>query len=1443
MRESKRKKLLSLYCAAFCLSVTGLAVVARKPDATQAKAYVADTFETSAIDCTPAQTLPEELNCADKRKGLLLSSGTEKSELAFNKNLCGDFSMDFRVFSDTTCGLTAVKNSKPSNTDLDLSLLSFEFSDIGGKSFKLYINGGGAYNNVSPNCYVQYNDMTGGIYYYDPKLADIIASNPGYQPTGTTEYMNENEVYTVINGTTFSNLAYFENGELSVKKAQSTQVLFSPEDMTVKVRAGTGKYYTVWDFSKEYNDGKKGEVLSRFTDYSVKIVLEKITSGATANMLIYNVCDMPFESYFESNKVQIFANGAENAVVGQKYTLPEAKVFSLVGGVQEFDGTVEAEYNDETIECENGWFIPETAGKYKLIYRLGNAVKEYAIEAFNEKDVINNYYIAGEYAEEVAKGAEICISEAKVVSNLVKNYSYIVPEVQLYLDGEKVRDFGKSDREYRVTLENNGHYMLRYFFENSLIPEKIFEFEVGDDTVSFVGINENETRFTGNILDLSSARAIVNGVEHAVSVEVTKPDGQVEKANKITLSGAGIYSVKLTYGEKSKTYSVKATNSVTDMFSSEKSVLSAATLPFTKLDGGLKVDAKYDGESVKYNGLIDFANKRKDDVFIRMLINPSEYRKADFYQYTIVLTDETNSENCLYVTCESTKTTNGSIISSYVRAGFGTKVAGVQNTGSYYYDYYGRTINSGFSGVFPCLDDCYMEYSYDSSANVVYARVNGKMTIVADLNREDIFGSKFEGFSTGKAELKIIVEKVQTGASYYITEIDRVKLSDNHVSDGKAPEIHINTEEYSYGALPAGTVNRAYPIFSAEAFDGFHGYINVGINVYSGYGKETQKEISVENNAFVPTEAGKYTIVYSARDYFGNLSKETLEVSVDNEAEALYANLMKDGNIVVDPKEECFVGEKVALLDCNYGGGSGNVKVFVSVTKDGKEIALQGKTFLASSAGIYSVKYKISDYINNVVTFEYTVKASVSDAPIIVSEAILPYALINGKSAELTPVSAIDYSDNGKSAEITLDVNYKGKISEKVDYRHFVPNVEKDGDVVELIFNARGANGVTQRKYEIVVKKPVENSILDCSKLFVSSDNVSIAQQQNSPNMNDGGVVFETSENANVRFINYLPKNIRAEFLVKENKKNFSALSVTITDSVYRENCVTIKYLNSEKLYMQLNDGRQYLLDGSFGGLPINFSMSGNRLMDTTNALIGEIRQYDNGNAFNGFISNKLMLQISFEGVSGESEVLMRKLQEQQLGAIKDETFPEYVTNGELKKQCVVGEKLLLPSASGFDVVFGESRVTVSVKQGSKYIKSVDNVSLNEADASRNYEIQCSARGMFTITYQATDEAGNTSRTVRLFVYIKSDTKPNVSVAWNQPKKVAIGTSVTLPEASVISEEACTVTILVLNPNGRLTTGSDRSYTFAIAGKYKIRYYVQDSDYNAVIKEFEIIAE
>ncbi len=187
---------------------------------------------------------------------------------------------------------------------------------------------------------------------------------------------------------------------------------------------------------------------------------------------------------------------------------------------------------------------------------------------------------------------------------------------------------------------------------------------------------------------------------------------------------------------------------------------------------------------------------------------------------------------------------------------------------------YGTPLNFAFGGALPYQEvgDKRISLSWDVEEKKVYG--NGAMIIDLD---EPIFYREnlWDGFTNGEVFVEISAENYSASTcNFVIGDILGVDLTASEHKDESKPEIKVEVPEGEIFAR----VNEPFKIYTASATDTYDESVKLNTKVYYNY-IGNKNIIDIENGAFTPKTEGIYTIVYTATDKSGNETQKRVEVT------------------------------------------------------------------------------------------------------------------------------------------------------------------------------------------------------------------------------------------------------------------------------------------------------------------------------------------------------------------------------------------------------------------------------------------------------------------------------------------------------------------------------------------------------------------------------------
>ncbi|MGN1053590.1 MAG: hypothetical protein ACI4SH_09410, partial [Candidatus Scatosoma sp.] len=671
--------------------------------------------------------------------------------------------------------------------------------------------------------------------------------------------------------------------------------------------------------------------------------------------------------------------------------------------------------------------------------------------------------------------------------------------------------------------------------------------------------------------------------------------------------------------------------------------------------------------------------------------------------------------------------------------------------------------------------------------------------------------------------------------AYLITSIDGQPLGNESVRDVTPPEIYIDTQGYGNKA-PIGGVGRQYKIFAARAFDRGEGAAtNVEASVWLYYGTASAVEYPLSGRVFVPDMPGVYTILFTSSDATGNVSTIGYNVSV---AEKLPTISLAG---LDDVQDAYFVGETFVSPQFKADGGSGEKTVELALLKDDRVQPL-GDTYFFESDGLYILRVTVTDYLGFMRIFEKELHVTVSDKP-IVRFPEMPAAFINGSTYELPEFEATDYT-SGAPVPANIQISVFTDVNEQPtvlpEGNTFTPQFGAEVSMVTVRVTAKTAQGEEVSKdYEIPLLH-VKDDIggLHMEKLFLTDGVVA------SPDRLYTEFVAKRSDAWFMLANPVIADGLNLEFGGDGAKINFSTLTVTLADAA--DPSIAVSFSLSVRTDSQsaftASGGKVALVHGSFAeNNHFRFSYSElTRSLQDRNAIVraAQMKNCDNGQTFNGFPSGKVTVRFTFGGVTGESCLRLVQIGNQMITNRNiDAIAPQITYDGEVPLSGIKGAEIALPAAIVADVIDPNASVRLTVyAPGNKIVFKSDNIK----DGSAMFIPE--ENGIYRIVYTVSDASGNSfPQTYNLNV--ADSVAPELTVSGKVPPTASAGDVIRLPAASATDDTTATlkVEVFVIDPRGKMYT-VDGSLTVSERGRYIIRYYVRDDNYNFAMQEFAVVA-
>lgn len=890
--------------------------------------------------------------------------------------------------------------------------------------------------------------------------------------------------------------------------------------------------------------------------------------------------------------------------------------------------------------------------------------------------------------------------------------------------------------------------------------------------------------------------------------------------------------------------------------------------PLTKQTYGAMATFKA-GTSVVFSTTIPTEKLTADYNIIDMIVVPSVFKETDFERLTVVITDAQDADNYVEVVINSSNAVDGDGQVSYVRAGANGQQIGGYEGSTYHTMGYGTQVEHSFRGLGRSAEDRKnvtlseqsITIALDHAERKVYC---GPMTyidtsnfMVNDLDDPANYkGNPWGGFTSDEVTVKLVASAfTKASGTVLVKSFGDYNLSKDIV-DELAPQITVQCVEDE--PLPIATVGMEFPILPFTVKDALDTKVHTDVYVY--YLASETKKINVSNNgkSFIPKYVGEYEIVYRAEDYSGNVSEASVVISAGAKAPQIFMSL---GEEELSAK----VYDTVEILEAanvKVFGGHGYLQVERDVySPSGARLDVED-TLLLTELGAYKVVYKASDYLGAVQYGVVTVNAEATEKPTFVEAPFFDKVLIKGFRYTLTQPLVIEV-DGDKVVSLPSTVYING---EAVTGDSFVA----DGETVEIKYVAEGVSGVSelaisrtvvdteQGKYQSRYFQAEGDMQAIDAKDYVELAFTGASSVEFIKELYTRGFSFEFSYEKEVESEEDVPPT-------KVNTANFNSMTVILTDATNRGLSVVLNFTYdiAENAWMLQVNGKGSKVAFATGKAAFKFTYSYENLgiMDNSGILAAKIKEYTNGEPFNGF-SQSVYFRLAFDGVTEASSIRLTKLCNQVLGHkksdieyAKDDIRPVIFLNEEFQIRQQLGSEAKIPTATAYDVLGQISSLTVTVKNAAGN-------TLVSGSATESVKLTLSEAGTYEVFYKAVDSNGKSTE-ISYILYVYDETAPTLTVNGSLRSEYKIGDKISIPTYSATDNNGNyyvqvelilpnnEVRLLQYNENGVVTSllskdnelynnsfkADDNTFIVEEAGEYILRFVAYDEYYNCIIKQ------
>lgn len=940
----------------------------------------------------------------------------------------------------------------------------------------------------------------------------------------------------------------------------------------------------------------------------------------------------------------------------------------------------------------------------------------------------------------------------------------------------------------------------------------------------------------GNEFEIPDGKVSYNGKEKdAERKYVVYPSGKANENETITLSEDGKYEVVFQSKFNGVMVTAKESFIVNKRLFAVNDERSSAQLKDEKIQVSLASD-----DAFTYNEAIDLSKSSVNAPLLSIAFNPNALGTADASAVCIRLTDLYDEDN--YVTVKIKDVSREDVV-YLVAAAANQPFAGVQNTDHpeltqvHINNRYGTPIYCSLAGKTGdhFKNEMKLYFDYEKRAfyvdNEVYS--GGKNRLLIDLDEVEYFGADlWEGFKTGEAKLTIFAENYQSSSCNFVIDQINGESDFSVLGDVENPNVTVDLG-YDLENLPKALVGKPYRVFDAIAFDKYDGEVSVATAAYYKYYSENPVKLSVVDGAFTPMEAGTYVIEYTAEDSSGNVGTECVKIQAV-EGEGLQVAL----NDVI---KETNTGQAVKLMSgISYTDNSGNVSYSVTAknksTKEEMDIDKDTLEFIPMSDGDWEVTVAVSDYVST-VSETFDVKANHTTQPQVYDNTSVPKYFMLGATYNMSTLSGYDFS-SGKGVAVEMDtfVTESDGTEKQLKGNEYIP---ENSGAVTVTYRLTVDGKTCEKSYTATVIDVGYTGDLDLTKFFAVTEGAAEAEATAT------NITYRVNGDTKFDFINLVQvKRFKISFQVGEENQ-YNKINLYLSDAITGKQ-IKMSYRRMEEgSAFSINDGTEYILESSFDGMNRNFTLEFSNdacaVSPGSNVSV-EVEKFFDGSKFKGFSDSLAFLAVELEEVSGASQLVVNNINSHSLNNTRIDRFaPEIIVETNSGDRGY-GEEVEIKGAFVYDTVNPISSVTMEVfGPNGDYVKDKEGILLDgKQDPTKDYTIELSKYGDYTIQYIATDGAGKSEEYVYA-ITSKDITRPELTLKRHKTSAKK-GDEVKIAKTKVEDNRSkeCDVFSYVFDPTGANVKVTDGKFEATMSGTYQVRYMAFDEAGNCTFVSYEI---
>ena len=719
-------------------------------------------------------------------------------------------------------------------------------------------------------------------------------------------------------------------------------------------------------------------------------------------------------------------------------------------------------------------------------------------------------------------------------------------------------------------------------------------------------------------------------------------------------------------------------------------------------------------------------------------------------------------------------------------------------------------------------------FGFNSATNEVTASVvYGEDFTVLGLSDPAQVGSAFTfgGFKTGEVYLQIAFRDISKNGGIVIGGIAGQNLSAKDFKpESNNIKLDMNYDDYYSKRLMKGSVSYPYSLPVPIKKDICFGETDITTALVRG-GNSVAFGADYK---FTPSEAGEYTVAYTAKDVYGNDIEKSYGFTVLSEPDEIEINFETKSYSVLD---------NVSLPGVSASGGHGRRTVSADYRYNGAAVKLDryGK-FRLKDTGSITVSVTAVDEIGQTKTGsrEYVIEGG---KKIVLKDGI-PNGYKAGATVKLPDFDAVKYTAGSNTpAQLAKSVWVNGGEVNPAAYT--VPN---DGTAELNIVCYGNKGGGDEAAYPFTVK--VFPSGTARHTYFAATAGGALATQST-------GVQFGIPGSAaDGRYDIEYPYALSAsltEINFYITAQNFDYIEIALSD--FYDGAKTVKariYPSTVSSIIRMQDASgefsvpyayNYNNTQSNSGLfRLIFDNENRCLLNQFYAKVCDIGYFDDGTPFYGFEESAALFKMSVCGITGDSVIRINKLSNQLFTSSSSAATPAFAFLGDMPEDCYrdINTVFTIPQVTAYSVLQGTKHgVTATIRRGGTIIYSNMNV-------SGGYNFTLSDYANYNITFTA---GGGDSG--RYTIHVPDKIPPEITVNGSIAQEYKLNSTLTIPAASASDNysgaEKILLYVLVRDPENYYSVVAQESvYTFTKAGNYEIVYYAKDEAGNAAQTVYKV---